>query len=643
MRLNTKILVPWLLFSITLLGGFFLLEFQLSSLRGELNERISVHQRAVQVSRDLRYLSLERLALALQREPATMDAVMAELQVSEDRTTGLITELEGLLRDEVHDPGLEGRGQGHGLLAAYALAREPLPELYRRWYAARARPDLDDEPLRRRQLLLRFDLVDAMLEDLTQYHEITQQLVVDQTNARIERNQAWFHGFIALVLIAVIAFARYQGHTLATPLRQLSRAAQTVAQGGSARFEVRSSVDEIQTLNGALATMVGQLQAYVEQLSARQEEILGQMARMAKIGGWELDLDSDKLTWTEEVYHIHELNPTDAPPLDHAIAFYAPEARATIQDAIAKAVAEGTPWDLELPFITAQGRHLWVRALGKPVWRNGRIARLNGAFQDITAQKQTLDAIRQANADLEGFSYSVSHDLRAPLRAIDGYIEMLLEDHIGQLDDEGRRMFGVVQTNARKMGRLIDDILAFSRAGRLEMDWQPVDTKALIQEVWSTLEEQRSGHEVLLEAEEDLPIVWGDPRALRQIWSNLLGNAIKFSRERRPGRVRVSAERQDDWARFTIQDNGVGFDPAYVNKLFVLFQRLHGMDEFEGTGVGLAIVKRFVQKHGGLVTATAVPDGGACFSFSIPLHAGAQGAVLGAPEAPVTLPPAPSA
>lgn len=641
MRLNTKILLPWLLFSLTLLGGFFLFEFQLSSLRGELNEHISVHQRAVQVSRDLRYLSLERLALALQGDPAAPDAVKAELRVSEDRTRVLITELEGLLRDEVHESGLEGSGQGLGVLNSYALAREALPELYHRWLAARARPDLDDEPLRRLQLLQRFDLVAALLEDLTQYHEITQQLVVDRTNARIQWTQGWFYGFIALVLIAVIAFARYQGQTLATPLRQLSRAAQAVAQGGSARFEVRSAVDEIQTLNGALATMVGQLQAYVEQLSARQEDILGQMARMAQIGGWELDLDTHKLTWTEQVYRIHDLDPAEAPPLERAVEYYAPEARPLIQRAIAEAIAEGTPWDLELPFVTAKSRHIWVRALGKPVYRDGRVQRLNGAFQDITAQKQAMDAIRQANADLEGFSYSVSHDLRAPLRAIDGYIEMLLEDHAGQLDDEGRRMFGVVQDNARKMGHLIDDILAFSRAGRLELDWQAVDTNALLGEVWAGLAEQRAGYEVSLEVD-DLPAVWGDPRALRQIWSNLLGNAIKFSRERQPGRVRVSVERQDDWARFTIQDNGVGFDPAYTNKLFVLFQRLHGMDEFEGTGVGLAIVKRFVQKHGGAVAATATPNGGASFSFSIPLHAGAQGAVLGVPEASSALPPAPA-
>jgi methyl-accepting chemotaxis protein len=137
----------------------------------------------------------------------------------------------------------------------------------------------------------------------------------------------------------VIGFALYQGYSIAAPLRQLSRAARTVAQGGSARFDVHTSVDEIATLNGAIATMVAQLQAYVEQLSARQEEILGQMAEMAQVGGWELDLQTRTLTWTDEVYRIHEVDAAEPPPLERAIEFYAPEARAQIQQAIEQAIA----------------------------------------------------------------------------------------------------------------------------------------------------------------------------------------------------------------------------------------------------------------------------------------------------------------
>ena len=236
--------------------------------------------------------------------------------------------------------------------------------------------------------------------------------------------------------------------------------------------------------------------------------------------------------------------------------------------------------------------------------------------QDLSHKTAELQV---ALKDLEGFSYSVSHDLRAPLRAIDGFIEILLEEHVAKIDDDGKRMFGVVQENARKMGHLIDDILAFSRAGRLDMEWQDVDMSALVNEVWRELHEERSGLDIRLHAD-PLPHVEGDPRALRQIWSNLLGNAIKFSRTRHPGEVWVSAEQIGDIVRFQVRDNGVGFKPEFSNKLFVLFQRLHGMDEFEGTGVGLAIVKRFVQKHGGSVSATAVLDQGATFTVELPLR-----------------------
>jgi len=641
MRLNTKILIPWALFSVVLLGGLLLFERQLTLLRHELINHISVHQQAVQIARDLRYLSLQRLALAQQVDAGAIERLIDQLLESENLTKHLIITLDGLLASHIHQRTLEGGDQGRGILASYALARQALPEFYRAWLEARLRPNNPDEPLRHLQLMQQYNVVDALLEDLSQYQEITQQLVIERSDAQIRRTQLYFYSFILAVLLSVIAFARYQGLGIATPLRKLSESAQAVAFDNSLRFdEVRTSVREINTLNGAITSMVGKLQGYLELLSRRQDEILGQMARLAQIGGWEFDLDHRRLIWTEEVYRIHEVEMDSEPRLEEAIHFYAPEAQPLIQAALDKAMAEGVPWDLELPFITAKGRHLWVRTLGQPVLRQGRVVRLNGAFQDITEQRRTLEMIRQANADLEGFSYSVSHDLRAPLRAIDGFIEILLEEHASRLDEEGRRMFGVVQENARKMGQLIDDILAFSRAGRLELDWQTVEMKALVREVWEDLAEQRAGREVELELDE-LPSVWGDPRALRQICANLLANAIKFTRDRQPGRVWFSAECSHDWAHFLVRDNGVGFDPAYTSKLFVLFQRLHGMDEFEGTGVGLAIVKRFIQKHGGQVEASAVPDGGAAFSFTLPMHAGARGATFDDGRGQDALPPLP--
>jgi len=232
----------------------------------------------------------------------------------------------------------------------------------------------------------------------------------------------------------------------------------------------------------------------------------------------------------------------------------------------------------------------------------------------LTQRKIQLEI---ANQDLEGFSYSVSHDLRAPLRAIDGFVAILEEDHSAKLDDEGRRILSVISSNARKMGLLIDDILAFSRAGRLELERSKVDMNALVTEVWEDLSTDRGDDEYQFSCEQ-LPEIYGDAHALRQVWQNLLANAIKFSKKNAPAKIVVGANRLATEICYSVTDNGVGFDEAYMDKLFSLFQRLHSVNEFEGAGVGLAIVKRFVRKHGGRVEASGTLGDGAVFSFILP-------------------------
>ncbi len=235
---------------------------------------------------------------------------------------------------------------------------------------------------------------------------------------------------------------------------------------------------------------------------------------------------------------------------------------------------------------------------------------------DVARRTRELET---ANADLESFSYSISHDLRAPLRAIDGFSAILREDYAPQLDAEGLRLFGVVSDNARKMAQLIDDILALSRAGRMDLELAQLDMNDLVDAVWAGLAPQCAGRPVEFQRA-DLPSVCADRRALQQVWQNLLDNALKFSDHRDPARIEVSAQRHDDLIWFEVKDNGVGFNADYRDKLFGLFQRLHGMDEFVGTGVGLAIVKRFVQKHGGQVAAEGAVNVGARFRFGLPVR-----------------------
>jgi len=242
------------------------------------------------------------------------------------------------------------------------------------------------------------------------------------------------------------------------------------------------------------------------------------------------------------------------------------------------------------------------------------IGRLNAELERRVAERTAqLEAV---NKELEAFSYSVSHDLRAPLRAVDGYTRMLREDYGTRLDDEGRRICSVISDSARDMGRLIDDLLAFSRAGRAAMQRSAIDMAALARSAYFELTRPEDRERIAF-AIAPLPAAVGDPSLIRQVWRNLLSNAVKFSSEKDRAVITVSSEQQDDEIVYTVRDNGAGFDMRYAGKLFGVFQRLHSTREFEGTGVGLAIVQRIVVRHGGRVWAQGEPGKGAVFSFTL--------------------------
>ena len=221
--------------------------------------------------------------------------------------------------------------------------------------------------------------------------------------------------------------------------------------------------------------------------------------------------------------------------------------------------------------------------------------------------------------ELESFSYSVSHDLRAPLRHIDGYARMLAEDLGASLDGEPRRYLDAIGASSRRMGALIDDLLSLSRLGRKPLARQPIDMTALATEAWA--EVRQDSHASIGIRIDALPACDGDPSLLRQVWLNLLSNAVKYSAPRGADAfVEVRGQVADGIATYTVCDNGVGFDPRYADKLFGVFQRLHPQDRFEGTGVGLAIVHRIVERHDGNVGAESRLGDGACFSFGLPLR-----------------------
>ncbi|MGZ3649475.1 MAG: sensor histidine kinase, partial [Syntrophales bacterium] len=255
----------------------------------------------------------------------------------------------------------------------------------------------------------------------------------------------------------------------------------------------------------------------------------------------------------------------------------------------------------------------------------GRIYAVAGISADITARKQAEEALRSHAARLEAaykesesFSYSISHDLRAPLRAIDGFSRMLLKKHGDQFDEDSRRKFKVIRSNAQMMGKLIDDILSLSRLGRKQMSIELLDMDAIVREIWQELHADTANRNINLLVN-SIPQGYGDRTLIKQVYSNLLGNAVKFTKLRNPALVEVGGNVHEDENVYYVKDNGAGFDMEYYDKLFGIFQRLHKPDEFEGTGVGLATVQRVIGRHGGRVWAEGKVDEGATFYFSLPV------------------------
>jgi PAS domain S-box-containing protein len=454
---------------------------------------------------------------------------------------------------------------------------------------------------------------------------------------------------LVLIVGIVMAFAWGFVARLSKPIRAIAEAVRARAERREdATVPVTGPIelaDVARELNRMIATqrrqadgdrrMKAELETANRQLR-ESEERLNFALQKSHIGGWDLDLldhTAHRTLEHDRIFGYGSLLPqwTYEMFLEHVL----PEDRTEVDRCFREATAAQTEWSFECRIRRVDGEVRWILAAGEHQRDEaGQTRRMAGIVQDITERKRAEQEIRDLNAslerrvaertqqleasnkELEAFSYSVSHDLRAPLRAIDGFSRIVQEDYAGKLDLEGRRLLGVIRDNSQKMGQLIDDLLEYSRLGRKSLSSAAIDMNRLVEEVLGEL--QMSGERPSRLEIGALPLAYGDAVLVQQAWANLLGNAVKFSSKREQPVIKVSGHENGAESVYCVKDNGAGFDMKYYDKLFGVFQRLHREEEFEGTGVGLAIVQRVVSRHGGRVWAEGKVDEGAAIYFSLP-------------------------
>jgi signal transduction histidine kinase len=370
---------------------------------------------------------------------------------------------------------------------------------------------------------------------------------------------------------------------------------------------------------------------------ARSEAGLKEAQQLAGLGSWEHDLASGGLLWSDEVYRIFEVDPgLLQPSFERFLDLVHPDDRTMVQQAFDASVRDRRTYNVVHRVLLPGGRVKYVRERGATEYDGDRPVRSMGTVLDITevrtaqlALQQLNDELEsrvtertrelaQANRELEAFAYSVSHDLRTPLRSIHGFACVLEEEEAGQLSDAGRRHLKRIQDGSRRMGQLITDLLSLTHLNRARMHQEPVNLSELALSIAGELRRSEPQREVDWHIDVGLQAM-ADPGLMRVVLQNLLGNAWKYTSQTPQARISFTQEHSaDGMTTFCVRDNGAGFDMAYAGQLFQPFRRLHAHHEFEGSGVGLATVSRVIRRHGGEVRGEGAVGQGAAFYFTLP-------------------------
>lgn len=363
-------------------------------------------------------------------------------------------------------------------------------------------------------------------------------------------------------------------------------------------------------------------------LIIQNEGKLKEAQEIGLLGSWEFDVVNNEVSWSDQMYRIFGYEPGEIQiDFEKYLTLLHPDDRTMVSDKVSGIFKTLEPYTFEHRLIKKDGTIAWVLARGKVLEKNGdHVLKIAGTGQDITEEKNYQEVLEKrqrsleaVNKELEAFCYTISHDLRSPLRAIDGFGKMLAEDYTDKLDKEGVRILDVIRNNAQFMGSLIDDLLDFSRLNRKDLVKNRFEMKVMVESVLEELKQANpeNNAKVILK---DLPEAFADKTMIHQVWQNLLSNAFKFTSKKEQGIIEIGSKEGESENIYYVKDNGAGFDMKYKNKLFHVFQRLHSMEEFTGTGVGLATVQRIILRNGGTVWADGAVNEGATFYFSLPCN-----------------------
>jgi len=445
-------------------------------------------------------------------------------------------------------------------------------------------------------------------------------------------------GRVALAVVSLVAaagataFVATRGRGDSAPVRDL---AGKIRPGAASDDPVRDLAEGIE----GLQARIRELEAEVEKSRRALEEKSGERAadlerqrdrllaaqEIAHVGDWEWNAAQDRVTASDELHRIYGLERGEFPAT--AAAWFErlhPSEQAPVRAEFDEAVRSGAPFSREERILRPDGEARDLFVWGRPVLdAAGKIVGLAGAAQDITdvrrAERELAAKTRdleRSNADLEQFAYAASHDLQEPLRMVASYVQLLARRYRGKLDRDADEFIAFAVDGAERMQKLIRDLLTYSRVTRLGRPVEPVDLGQTLRTAMTNLKVAIEDSGACVTAE-PLPTVKGDATGLTALLQNLLANAIKFRGQRAPT-IHVGVERRGEEWLFTVRDDGIGFDPQHAERMFVIFQRLHPAEKYEGSGIGLAICKKIVERHGGRIWAESNAGGGATFHFTMP-------------------------